>query len=213
ATNAATSDTSNAAFTISAAPVNSVTVVTPNGGENWQIGSSQIISWTTSGSIANVKIELSRTGVAGPYEMLFPSTPNDSSEGWTVTGGATTNAFVRISDATNAATSDTSNAAFTISAAPPGPSITVTMPNGGEVWRLWTVQTIWWTSSGISGNVKIRLSRDGGASYRAIINSTPNTGSAQWLVSGTTSSQCRVQVVSEDGTVRDASDNNFSIIP
>ncbi|MBI3950763.1 MAG: M36 family metallopeptidase [Acidobacteria bacterium] len=209
--NAATSDTSNAAFTISAVAPNSVTVVVPNGGENWQIGTTQTITWTTTGSIANVKIELSRNGVGGPFEQLLASTLNDGSQPWTVTGAATSNAIIKISDAANPATSDSSNAVFTISPAPPGPSITVISPNGGENWPLGTTQTITWTSSGVSGNVKIRLSRDGGASYRAIINSTPNDGDAQWLVSGATSSQCRIQVVSEDGTVRDSSDANFTI--
>ncbi|RMG55166.1 MAG: hypothetical protein D6723_03280 [Acidobacteria bacterium] len=46
-------------------------------------------------------------------------------------------------------------------AAPPAPqaSITVLTPNGGEVWPLGSRQTIRWTSTDITGPVRIRLKR------------------------------------------------------
>jgi len=161
----------------------------------------------------NVKIELSRTGAGGPFETLLASTVNDGSESWSVTGSATTQAIIKISSVTTPSVSDQSNAAFTISEPPAGPSITVISPNGGETWPIGSIQTIQWTSSGITGDVKIRLSRDGGASFRAIFPSTPNTGSVQWTVVGPASPQCMIQVVSDDGSVRDASDGTFSITP
>ncbi|MBI3949628.1 MAG: hypothetical protein HY314_04140 [Acidobacteria bacterium] len=212
--NPAVSDLSNAAFTISAAPTPTITVVAPNGGENWQTGTAQTIQWTSSNVSGNVKIELSRSGVGGPYETLFADTTNDGSQSWTVAGATSSNCFVKISSVANAAVSDLNNTAFTISAPPTGPSITVLVPNGGEQWQIGTTQTIRWTSSGISGNVKIRLSRNGGSSYTAIFNSVANTGSIPWTVTGPTAPQCKIQIVSlNDPTIRDASDGNFSITP
>jgi hypothetical protein len=221
ASNSATSDTSNSAFTITAPPPPpTITVVAPNGGENWQVGSTQTIQWTSSGglrghdaAISNVKIELSRNGVGGPFETLFASTSNDGSEPWTVSGPTTTNAIIKISDASNSATSDTSNAVFTISSPPPpGPTITVLAPNGGETWSIGSFQTIQWTSTGVSGNVKILVSRDGGATYQVIISRTSNSGSTRWFVGGPASMQCRIQVQSiNNPSIKDSSNADFTI--
>src|SRR5438445_12186179 len=35
------------------------TVTAPNGGENWTVGTSRAITWTATGTIANVKLEYS----------------------------------------------------------------------------------------------------------------------------------------------------------
>ncbi|MDW8241385.1 MAG: M36 family metallopeptidase, partial [Acidobacteriota bacterium] len=187
-------DHSTGMFTISNAPPPpaTITVTSPNGGETWQIGTTQTVTWTTTGSIANVHIELSHTGAAGPYTMLASNTPNDGSQSITVPGPATTNAFIRVSDAANPATQDTSNAAFTISATPPPASITVTAPNGGETWQIGTTQTISWTTTGSIANVKIELSRDGGSTYSTLFTSTPNDGSESWTVTGPATTQARV---------------------
>jgi len=102
------SDSSNASFTISAAAV-APTVTSPNGGETWLVGSSHAIAWST-GNGGNVKIELSRNNGAS-WETLFASTANDGSESWTVSGAATIQAKVRIS---NVSGTDSSDASFTI---------------------------------------------------------------------------------------------------
>ncbi len=101
-------------------PPKSITVSVPNGGEGWKIGTSQTISWTTTGSITNVKIELSRNGVAGSYEVLFASASNGPSGGsvsWPVSGLPTNNAIIRITDFSDATVSDVSNNSFRITTA------------------------------------------------------------------------------------------------
>ena len=84
-------------------------VTSPNGGENWAVGSSQTISWTP-GTGGNVTVELSRDNGAN-WETLFASTANDGSQSWTVSGPAASQALVRVS---NDAGSDTSDTDFTI---------------------------------------------------------------------------------------------------
>jgi hypothetical protein len=206
-------DSSDANFTIGSQPPppanSTLTVATPNGGETWPVGSTQTIQWSSTNVSGNVKIELSRSGAGGPFETLLASTTNDGAESWTVSGSVTSQAMIKISSVNDPSVSDMSNGGFTINQ----PStVTVLTPNGDEVWRLGSVQTIRWMSSGVTGQVKIRLSVDGGASYRALFNSVPNTGSIQWTVTGATSSQCKIQVVSvADSTIRDASDGVFSI--
>jgi hypothetical protein len=59
-------------------------------------------------------------------------------------------------------------------------SIMVTSPNGGEIWGPWpgtgVNQSIQWTSSDLSGNVMIELSRDEGSTWDTLFESTPNDG-------------------------------------
>ncbi|WP_437520254.1 lamin tail domain-containing protein [Sorangium sp. So ce726] len=92
-----------------------VTVAAPNGGESFVGGSSTNITWTSSG-FTNVKLEYSLNGGAG-WSLITASTPASAGTlAWTVPNSASTNAFVRASDAANAAIFDLSNAAFTITA-------------------------------------------------------------------------------------------------
>jgi hypothetical protein len=91
----------------------SITVLTPNGGETWAIGTTQTIRWTSSGVSGNVKIEVSRNGGAS-WATLFSSTTNDGVQTWKVSKPATTQARIRVSSVKNPSVADTSNANFTI---------------------------------------------------------------------------------------------------
>lgn len=207
-------DSSDSDFTIGSTPGPTIPLNTPNGGENWQVGTSQTITWSSTNVSGNVKIELSRNGVGGPFETLFASVANDGSEVWPVNGSPSSNCFVKISSLSAPSVSDPSNTNFTISDPPTGPSIRALTPNGGEAWPTGTSQTIRWTSDGSSGNVKIRLSRNGGMTYSSLFNSVPNTGSITWMVTGPMSNNCKIQVLSvTNQNIRDTSDGNFSITP
>ncbi len=72
-----------------------IAVVMPAGGESWQIGSSQSITWTSSGLAGNVDVLLSRDGGL-TWETLAGNTANDGTEPWTVTGPAAVQARVRV---------------------------------------------------------------------------------------------------------------------
>jgi hypothetical protein len=125
-------------------------------------------------------------------------------------GPATTQARIKVVSITNSAIFDISNADFTITVPPP--SITVTSPNGDESWAVGSTQTITWTSSGVTGPVRIQLSRNGGLSWTTIINSTNNDGSQSWHVDGPATTQARIKVVSiSNPAVFDISDANFTI--
>jgi len=91
------------------------------------------------------------------------------------------------------------------------PSITVTVPNGGETWQTGTTQTVLWSSQGSVGNVNIDLSTDGGTNWTNLVSNTPNDGSQTVTVPNTPSTTCRVRVREPDGTPSDTSDNNFTI--
>ncbi len=107
-------------FDILPSTTETIAVVSPNGGEFWQVGTSQTITWTSSGTSGNIKIELSRNG-GSTWETLFPSTLDDNSESWLVTGPASSNCKVKITDI-DGSPSDQSNAPFTI--------------DGGAEWKV-----------------------------------------------------------------------------
>jgi YVTN family beta-propeller protein len=92
--------------------------------------------------------------------------------------------------------------------------VNVVAPNGGEVWRGSTLQTIRWSANGFSGNVRIQLSRDGGTTWKTIINKTANSGSVQWKVRKPVTSQAKIRICSiASPSICDTSDSTFTIQP
>ena len=90
-----------------------LTVTSPIGGENWVVGSSNNITWTNTGTINNVKIEIS-TDDGTSYSTIVASTPNTGSYSWTVPNSPSTTVKIRISN-DDGSISDTSDGNFTIS--------------------------------------------------------------------------------------------------
>jgi len=109
----------------------------------------------------------------------------------------------------NASIAGTSNANFTINSTG---SITVSSANGGETWTIGSTHAIQWSSNGISGNVKIELSRDGGATWTTLSNSTANSGTKNWKVTKPATTQARIRVSSvNSSSVADTGNTNFTI--
>ena len=190
------------------APAPEITVISPNGGEEWVVGSSQNITWTSTCPGGNIKIQLSLNG-GKSWKTIISSTPDDGSQAWTVTGLATDRARIRVASISTTKVFDISDANFNIVQ-----SITVISPNGGEEWVVGSSQNITWTSVGVLGNVRIQLSRNNGKSWKTIISSTDNDGSQVWTVKGPATDQARIKVVSvRTRAVVDLGDANFSITP
>ena len=91
-------------------------------------------------------------------------------------------------------------------------SITVFAPNGGENWTVESDQNIAWTSYNVI-NVKLEYSTDNGINWSTIITSTPaSSGSYNWIVPNTPSTQCKVKISDVDSlALYDESNNVFTI--
>ncbi len=80
--------------------VDPVTVVSyPNGTESVYVGNSENLTWNATdalGSVTSVDVQLSRAGVGGPFETVALAVPNSGSLAWSVTGPATTDAYLRV---------------------------------------------------------------------------------------------------------------------
>ncbi|NIM11613.1 MAG: hemagglutinin [Candidatus Aminicenantes bacterium] len=99
---------------LSCGPTASITVVSPNGGEQWPGGSTQTITWTSTGTLANVKIFYSTNG-GKKWTLITGSTPNDGSYNWTLPSVKSnkTKSRVRITSL-DESVEDASDANFTI---------------------------------------------------------------------------------------------------
>ena len=205
--NASVSDQSDNVFTISSSN-QLVTVISPNGGENWLVGSVNYITWNSSG-IANVKIEYTTDNGNSWTTIISTYQASAGSYFWTVPNTPSNQCKERISDSGNPSVNDMSDNVFTISA---NQSIFVTNPNGGETWQVGSIQNITWTSSGFP-NVKIEYSTNGGNSWNTIIYYYPaSAGNYSWVIPNTPSNQCKVRISDYgNSNLWDMSDNNFTI--
>lgn len=200
-------DISDNVFTITTVTPQSVTVTLPNGGESIPSGSSQVITWTSSG-IDSVKIEFTtNNGVS--WSTVVNKTESDGFYLWNpVPATSSTNCKIRISDANDGIPFDESNGVFTIA---PEPAISVIAPNGGERWTFGTSQDVRWHATNLA-NVKIEFSTNSGFSWVTIVDSTPSTGSYSWTIPNINSSLCKIRVSDPvDGVPFDISDSNFTL--
>jgi hypothetical protein len=120
--NSAVGDVSDAAFSIRAG----FAMTAPNGGERWITNEDRSITWTTQGTVGNVKLEYSVDNFA-TATVIVASTPNSGSYTWAVPDLPTVNVSnpnlrnpratrVRVSDADagHPAANDASDADFNV---------------------------------------------------------------------------------------------------
>jgi hypothetical protein len=200
---------------------NGITVMTPNGGETWQQGSAQTITWQYAGNLGSyVKIELLKGTAVNQVIASGTSigSGGSGSRSWMVpyNQGSGSDYKIRITSTSNAGYTDTSDTNFTISAGPP---ITVVSPNGGENWHRESTYTIRWQYSGSPGSyVKIEL-LNGTAVSRVISSSTPigtsGSGSKSWTIPSMQNlgTNYKIRITStNDPTIADTSNMPFTII-
>ncbi len=164
-----------------------VTVTSPNGGEEWQLGTPHAITWNSQNAGATkVNLILRKDGgvvgtiksnvalSAGSWAWASAGTLEDGTK---VAAGS--GYIVRIRDAGNTF-GDNSNAGFSLAAGGP-PVLQLTAPNGGETWAAGGEQLISWTANW-SGTLQLNLYQDG--NFIGIINGGVNStqGSFPWKV-------------------------------
>ncbi len=182
-------------------------VTSPNGGENWLVGSNQNITWNSSGTSGNVHIEYSINN-SSSWSDVIASTTDNGTYSWTIPNTPSDSCLVRVSD-TDGSPTDVSDSLFSISTT--AASLTVTSPNGGETWQVDSVYNITWTSNGTSGNVYIEYSANNGTGWSFVTASTTDNGTYAWTIPNTPSTNCLVRITDSDGDPTDVSDAVFTI--
>ena len=181
-----------------------IEVTSPNGGENWCAGSTQLITWTAA-QVTDVKIEYSTNGGAD-WNTIVSSTPSDGEHSWDIPSDLSTSTAcrVKISDL-DGDPFDISDDDFTITEK----SLAVISPNGGETWVVDSTYDIVWSSACIE-SVRIEYSTDGGINWLTIVDVTG--ADYAWQVPDTPSDSCRVRTCDVGGAPCDTSDDDFTII-
>ncbi|MDD5347169.1 MAG: hypothetical protein PHT59_00995, partial [Candidatus Omnitrophica bacterium] len=165
--------------------IGSLTLISPNGAQNWISGSSHDIQWQTRGNITEVKLEFCGnfgsgdtwqeiiTDLANP--LRYPAT---GSYTWSFPSIISNKCRVRVSDAADPDAISTSAANFTLRG-----DLHITVPNDGtEKWAVGTSKLIEWGTTGPVQYVGLEYSVNAGSQYIPIIASTPNSGKFTWAI-------------------------------
>lgn len=211
-------DTGDAPFDISGIS-QYLALTSPNGGESWNTGMSQNITWDAAGISGSLKITLYKDGVF-LGRIADNVDPASGSFTWTVgqhSGGTAppgTGYTVKIKEK-GTSVNDVSDASFSITDTP---WVTLTSPNGGENWKIGVAQTITWNAPGVSGSLKITLYKDGVFLGRIADKLDPGDGSYTWTVGqysggiAPPGTGYTVKIKEKGTTVSDSSDGPFTLI-
>lgn len=220
-TYAGCTDESDGAFAIEAPPVDTLHVTTPNGGEAWMSGDTEIVGWSFTGDPGSaVNIDLVH---GAEWVRLATGVPVGASGTgtwtWAIPIGleARVDYQIRVTSTTQPECVDASDGLFSIGGLPVN-SITVLKPNGDENWLVWDRPTITWSYTGSpGGTVRIELLADGQL-HTVLTTSTSigSNGAGSWTwnipISQQNRSDYRIRVTSvDDPTCTDTSDGEFTV--
>ena len=181
----------------------------PNGGEAWEEGSSQTISWYSSFEVKNVKIEYSHDGET-TWNLITPNIiASNKSHTWIVPDVNSSYYKIRVTDIQENTRYDESDDTFTLFSEP---FIKVISPNGGEMWKVGSTQNIVWDYYGLI-NVTIEYSIDNGDTWKTLIsNASASDKNYGFTVPSGLSSDCKIKIIDDSLSTRfDESDETFSI--
>ncbi len=200
-------DVSDAVFEIYDAPLR---VVTPNGGEMWDVGASRYITWTSRG-VQRIRIDYSHDRGRSWVNVARSVPAGDGKYAWDIPDTPSDTCYVLLRDEDNTGVSDMSNGVFEIRRPP---NIEVLTPNGPEVWRIGTSRLITWNSFNVD-EVRIEYSYDDMQSWEEIAGPVPaEKRSWDWLIPNHPSDVCYVRISDyDDASVFDISDAQFGIVP
>jgi hypothetical protein len=206
------SDVSDEVFSI-VSSTGTFRVTSPNGGESWEVGTTQPITWNSSGDINSAMLEYSYDN-GNTWDTIVSSTSNSGTYDWTVPNTVSEQCLVRVianDGGGDRKPADVSDAEFSIRT-PQSPFIRVITPNGGEQLVIGSIYEITWFSTNSREEAKIEYSINGGESWTEIIGSTENDGDYDWAVPDEPSETCLVRISETDGQPLDISDAVFSIV-
>ncbi len=202
-----------------------VTVNSPNGSEQWLVGSQHPILWTATdaGGVAQYGVEYTTNSGSNWLSLRTFGPGNPGIFNWTIPSTPSVNCKVRVTcaDSSGNSTNDISDAAFTIYASQDTayPVVNVVFPNGGEILSPGDIDTIMWTATDDAGVDSYALSYtiNGGSSWITIISRTAgNPQVYAWTIPSVNSANCKVRVMVWDTAQHislDVSNAVFSITP
>ncbi|NLO18389.1 MAG: T9SS type A sorting domain-containing protein [Ignavibacteria bacterium] len=181
-----------------------VNLLSPNGGEIWEIGSSQNIVWQST-AVSLLKLEYSADN---EHWILIadsvPAEPNNYT--WEIPAKPSETVKVRISVTGKPYINDRSAATLKIH------GIRLNQPNGNESFLIGSQVNINWDCAGID-RIKIQFSSDNGLNWTVLSATYPaSSKSFAWTVPNSPSNQCLIKVTDiVKSNLTDKSDTTFKI--
>lgn len=175
------------------------------------------VEWTATpvDSVLTSTIELSSDNGSN-WSQIGTTNTNDFDFEWTVPALFSTTCLIRVSVVSNTeADADTSDATFTVR---PLPDVTVTTPDGGELYETGDVVTVTWTVTtdpDITDNV-IEYSTDGGTNWINIGTTDDEDFDIDWTIPDMYNLYTVVRVTCTDefdNEDHDVSNNWFKMVP
>jgi subtilisin family serine protease/Leucine-rich repeat (LRR) protein len=204
-TNTVTSKYSTEAIAATPEPP-SLTLTSPNGGETWESGSTQSVTWSSTGLINTVTLSYSTAGTDGTFVTIASAIPNTGSYTWTVPGADTLHARIRVKH-DGGTSEDLSDADFTII---PRPTVTVSAPNGGEEFKQGTSEVITWNYENMTGSVTVEVWA--GATLQATIGTAAvEDRTFTWNIPSDFPAGENYRIKILQGTIVDNSDAYFTV--
>lgn len=188
----------------------SITITSPNGGENLDGCVAHTITWTATGTSTSFSIDYSIDNGANWTSVASFFNSTNGTFSWTVPNVTSSTALVRVYDSNSPTTVDVSDAVFSIN----GP-LQLIAPNGSESWVAGSVQTIAWAASAPSNNYRLEYSTDNGATWSTIVSGISGaSGSYAWTVPNISSTTAIVRVtdLTNSSCTTDKSDAVFNLV-
>ncbi len=194
------------------------TLTSPNGGENWSAGTTHTISWDTEFPDQELNIWLQKDNIT--CDLIGRVPVADGSFAWTIPdimeSGNDYSIRLHWVSSCGFVYEDTSDSTFTITCDTPLPEVTVTSPNGGEVWPADSTQTITWDSTNPLGMAYVWHYENNRDKYRFIGETPMAAGQIEWAIPpdiACTNGMILVRSSFDSTVVKDSSDAEFEITP
>lgn len=185
-----------------------IIVSSPNGNENWAIGTKKDISWSYS-DLTSICIQYSADNGTTWHDIATKIDASPMLYEWTIPDAASNNCIVKVFDYYDAGIFDISDATFKITS----PHLELVTPDGNEKWRVGSRQKIEWHYENIN-DIQILYSLNNGNTWKNVIDKiSANERSYSWTIPNEPSENCRIKIADyENATICDSSDAQFSIV-
>jgi hypothetical protein len=185
-----------------------IRVVFPIDNDTLHVGWNKEIYWKSYKTSGFVNIYLSTNGGL-TWEKIRDNVIDDGKiRDWIVPNYPSSQCKLRVADAKGNLYGE-NESSFTIVA----PSLQVTSPAGGEVWKAGSNPILNWQSTALSKLVNIDLSTDGGTTWQEIVGDTPDDGNVRdWIVPNSPSTQCKIKITDISGSPLAVSNGYFTIL-
>ena len=155
----------------------SITVLSPNGGERWEVGKSYNITWTSfppGGVSSYVRIAILKNGQIID-QLGAGGVVNTGNYLWTITSPNIPgdNYKVKIYDINNNSIFDESDNYFSVVSSITQPTVGISSPNNGDMWQMGSAYNIIWFADNFTSSDKVNIILlDGRAGYSYYVIAT-----------------------------------------